>query len=91
MAEGTAIPESGAGRQRGGRAYWDMQRRCAAIAGSINVLISCAANLALQGGVKSADGKAVLALGSVWSLLLFNILPDNRNRRSAATPCKVAG
>jgi len=30
-------------------------------ASRILVLIGCAANLALQGGVKSADGKAVLA------------------------------
>ncbi len=27
------------GRQRSGRAYWDMQRRCAIVAGSVNVLM----------------------------------------------------
>jgi diguanylate cyclase len=39
MAEDPTISESNVGRQRSGRAFWDMQRRCAIIAGSVNVLM----------------------------------------------------
>jgi len=60
------------------------------VRGTVNsCLIGCAANLALQGGVKSADGKAVLALVLMWSFLLLDVLPGNSDRGTTATAGKV--
>jgi len=52
-------------------------------------LIGCAANLALQGGVKSADGAAVRFGASVRRLLLLDVLPDNGDRRTTTATGKV--
>lgn len=39
MANNAAVSDDKTGRSRGGRAYWQMQRRCVVIAGSVNVLM----------------------------------------------------
>jgi hypothetical protein len=56
-------------------------------------LIGCAANRALQGEVKSADGKAVLAF--VFSaesavVQLFNVLADHCNGCATTATSKIA-
>ncbi len=54
-------------------------------------LIGSAANLAVQGGVKSADGEAVQGFELIGSLLLFDVLADDCDRGSAAASGEVAG
>ncbi|CAM3842430.1 hypothetical protein BOTU111922_08290 [Bordetella tumulicola] len=57
---------------------------------TVSRLISCAANLAVQGGVKSADGKSVRFLVHlVRRLLRLNVLAENGNRCTAAATGEV--
>jgi hypothetical protein len=53
-------------------------------------LIGSAANLAVQGGVKSADGEAVQGFELMGSLLLFDVLADDCDGCSAAASGEVA-
>lgn len=68
-----------------------LQAACQMVGTMLMPLISCAANLAFQGGVRSADGKAVLALVLMWSLLLLNVLADNCDGCAASTSSEIAG
>ena len=54
-------------------------------------MIGSAANLAVQGGVKSADGEVVQEFELMGSLLLFDVLADDCDGSPAAASGEVAG
>ncbi|CAN7356613.1 GGDEF domain-containing protein [Pseudoduganella sp. LjRoot289] len=74
MANNAAVPDHKTNRSRGGRAYWEMQRRCVLIAGSVNVLMLI---------VFSYVGLRTLALLSLASMaayaLAYVCLKQRRN------------
>ena len=52
-------------------------------------MIECAANPVVYGGIKSADGAAVLYFALMWCLLLLDVLLDHRKWGAAAAPGKI--
>jgi diguanylate cyclase len=71
-AQIASISGNSSGKQRGGRAYWDMQRRCVLIAGSVNVLMLIVFYLI---GLKSL---ALFSLCSMTAYLLAYICLQKR-------------
>lgn len=79
MVEQAVHSEGSVERHRGGRAYWEMQRRCVILAGSVNVLMLV---------VFYYVGLTSLALFSVGSItayfLAYTFLQRRRNRLAIA-------